>query len=166
MRVTDSFFWCTDSSFYLVTQRPRRHKRAGVDPSRHIFPRIFSTPRFVHATAPARWRLKSHRPRATRQLGRYRGARTIRDSPSDVGASHRMVRRPTCYLLFSGQSTTIDASDTSARAARGVHVGQLAPKPASSIETEPRGPSQLRGVFGVARIAPSQLRIVTIRHEV
>ena len=36
--------------------------------------------------------------------------------------------------------------------------------PKGRIESEPRGPSQLRGVRGVARIAPSQLRIVTIRH--
>ena len=47
-------------------------------------------------------------------------------------------------------------------AAPGVNVGQPAPKAAS--KAEPRGPSQLRGVRGVARIAPSQLRIVTIRH--
>ena len=32
------------------------------------------------------------------------------------------------------------------------------------VESEPRGPSQLRGVRGVARTAPSQLRIATIRH--
>ena len=32
------------------------------------------------------------------------------------------------------------------------------------IESEPRGPSQLQGMRGVARIAPSQLRTVTIRH--
>jgi len=43
MRVTDSFFWCRDLSSSLVTQGPRRRKRAGLDPSRHIFPRIFST---------------------------------------------------------------------------------------------------------------------------
>ena len=36
--------------------------------------------------------------------------------------------------------------------------------PKGRIGTEPRGPSQLRGVRGVARIAPSQLRIVTTRH--
>ena len=43
MRVTDSVFWCRDSSSSLVTQGPRRRKRAGLDPSRNIFPRIFST---------------------------------------------------------------------------------------------------------------------------
>ena len=42
MRVTDSIFWCRDSSSSLVTQGPRRRKRAGLDPSRHIFPRISS----------------------------------------------------------------------------------------------------------------------------
>ena len=36
--------------------------------------------------------------------------------------------------------------------------------PKGRIESEPRGPSQLRGVRGVARMAPSQLRIVTVRH--
>ena len=36
--------------------------------------------------------------------------------------------------------------------------------PKGRIESEPRGPSQLRGVRGVACSAPSQLRIATIRH--
>jgi len=55
MRVTDSIFWCRDSSSSLVTQGPRRRKRAGVDPSRHIFPRIFSsnTPRKCLAAPPS-----------------------------------------------------------------------------------------------------------------
>ena len=53
-------------------------------------------PMFVHATAPARSRLKSNRPRAIRPLDRYKGARAIRASPSDVGACHRVVRRHTC----------------------------------------------------------------------
>ena len=66
------------------------------------------------------------------------------------------------HLLFSGDSA-IDASDTSARAVPGVNVGQPAPNK-GRIESEPRGPSQLQGMRGVARIAPSQLRIVTIRH--
>ena len=59
------------------------------------------------------------------------------------------------HLMFSGHST-IDASssDTSARAAPGARVGQPAPK--GRIESEPRGPSQLRGVRGVSthRTAP------------
>ena len=38
----DSVFWCRDSSSSLVTQGPRRRKRAGLDPIRHIFPRISS----------------------------------------------------------------------------------------------------------------------------
>ena len=54
-------------------------------------------PRFLHATAPARLRLKSHRPHAIRPLGRYGGARAIRDSPSDVGACLRVVRGQTCF---------------------------------------------------------------------
>ena len=44
-------------------------------------------------TARFAWRSKSHRPRAIRPLGRYGGARAIRDSPSGVGACHRAVRR-------------------------------------------------------------------------
>ena len=36
--------------------------------------------------------------------------------------------------------------------------------PKGRIETEPRGASQLRGVRRVARTAPSQLRVVAIRH--
>ena len=44
------------------------------------------------------------------------------------------------HLLFSGHST-IDASDTSARAAPGVHVGQPAPKAASKVSRRtPRAP--------------------------
>ena len=58
-------------------------------------------PRFAHATAPARQWLKSHRPRA-RPLDRYGGARAIRDSPSDVAACHRAVRRHTCSLQSPG----------------------------------------------------------------
>ena len=64
------------------------------------------------------------------------------------------------HLLFTGHSA-IDASDTSARRA---WSERWPASPKGRIETEPRGPSQLRGVRGVARIAPSQLRIVTIRH--
>ena len=64
------------------------------------------------------------------------------------------------YLLFTGHSA-IDASDTSARHA---WSERYSASPKGRIETEPRGPSQLRGVRGLARIAPSQLRTVTIRH--
>ena len=64
-------------------------------------------------------------------------------------------------LLFTGHST-IDASDTSARAAPGVHVGQPAPKAASKVSHEARRSSE--ECVGSARIAPSQLRIATIRH--
>ena len=65
------------------------------------------------------------------------------------------------HLLFSGHSA-IDASDTSARAAPGVHVGQPAPKAASKVSHEARRSSE--ECVGSARMAPSQLRIVTIRH--
>ena len=65
------------------------------------------------------------------------------------------------HLLFSGHST-IDANDTSARAAPGAHVGQPAPKAASKVSHEARRSSE--ECAGSARIAPPQLRIVTIRH--
>ena len=44
-------------------------------------------------------------------------------------------------MLFSGHSA-IDASDTSARAAPGVHVGQPAPKAASKVSHEARRSSE------------------------
>ena len=45
------------------------------------------------------------------------------------------------HLLFSGHSA-IDASDTSARAAPGAHVGQPAPKAASKVSHEARRSSE------------------------
>ena len=45
---------------------------------------------------PAGHQSKSHRPRAVRPPGRYGRVRAIRDSPSDVAACHRVVRRHTC----------------------------------------------------------------------
>ena len=45
------------------------------------------------------------------------------------------------HLLFSGHSA-IDANDTSARAAPGVHVGQPAPKAASKVSHEARRSSE------------------------
>ena len=56
------------------------------------------------------------RPRAVGPPDRYERVRAIRDSPSDVAACHRAVRRPETHLLFTGHSV-IDASDTSARRA-------------------------------------------------
>ena len=115
-------------------------------------------PRFVHATAPARGRLKIHRHRAIRSLARYGGARAIRDSPSDVAACHRVVRRHTCCSPATRRSMRA----TQARATPGVNVGQPAPKAASKLSYEARRSSE--ECVGSARIAPSQLRIVTIRH--
>ena len=95
-------------------------------------------PRFLHATAPARWRLKSHCPRAIRPIGRYGGARTIRDSPSDVGACHRVVRRHTCCSPATRRSMRA----TQERAAPGVNVGQPARKAASKLSHEARRSSE------------------------
>ena len=115
-------------------------------------------PRFVHATAPARWRLKSHRPRAIRPLGRYGGARATRASPSDVGACHLWCGDTPVVLRSLG-----DRCERHKRASR-AWSARWPTSPKGRIESEPRGPSQLRGVRGVSRIAPSQLRIVTIRY--
>ena len=69
------------------------------------------------------------------------------------------------HLFFSGHSA-IDASDTSARAAPGVWSARWPASPKGRIESEPRGLSlsQLRGVRGVARIEPFQLKIATFCH--
>ena len=53
------------------------------------------------------------------------------------------------HLLFSGHSA-IDASDTSARAAPGAWSARWSASPKGRIESEPRGPSQLRRVRGVS----------------
>ena len=108
-------------------------------------------------------KLKSHRPRAIRPLDRYGGARAIRDSPSDVGACHRVVRRHTCCSLVTRRSIRA-TRDTSARAAPGVHVCQPTPKAASKVSHEAR--PALRSAWGRthARTASPQLRIATIRH--
>ena len=76
--------------------------------------------------------MKSHRPRAIRPLDRYGGARTIRDSPSDVAACHRVVRRHTCCSPATRRSMRA----TQARAAPGVDVGQPGPKAASKLSHE------------------------------
>ena len=94
-------------------------------------------PRFVHATAPAQQRLKRPRHRAIRSLDRYEGARAIRDSPSDVAACHRVVRRHTCC-----PATRRSTRATQARATPGVIVGQPAPKAASELSHEARRSSE------------------------
>ena len=115
-------------------------------------------PRFVHAIAPARWRLKSHRPRAIRPLGRYGGARAIRDPPPDVGA-HAIVRCGDTPVVLRSLGDRCDERHKRASRAWSAR-GPASPK--GRIESEPRGPSQLRGLRGVARIAPPQLRIAKI----
>ena len=67
------------------------------------------------------------------------------------------------HLLFSGHSA-IDASDTSARAAPGAHVGQPAPKAASKVSHEARRSSEECVGQHAWHRPNSQLRIVTIRH--
>ena len=57
------------------------------------------------------------------------------------GACHRAVRRHTCCSPVSGH-LTIDTSNTSARAAPGVHVGQPAPKAASKVSHDARRSSE------------------------
>ena len=70
-------------------------------------------------------------------LCRYGGARSIRDSPSDVAACHRMVRRHTCSPV-----TRRSRRARQAQAAPGAHVSQSAPraisKRATGLATGPR----------------------------
>ena len=112
-------------------------------------------PRIVHATAPARWRLESHCPRAIRPLGRYGGAHAIRDSPSDVtGACHRVVRRHTRCSPATHRSMRA----TQARAAPGVHVGRYIGDrdPANQllrVPLRPGGPVRRRAGAGGAELA-------------
>ena len=60
------------------------------------------------------------------------------------------------HLLFSGH-LTIDASDTSARAAPGVHVGQPAPKAASKVSHEATETQRQR--LSIPCSAEGQLRV-------
>ena len=71
---------------------------------------------------PAGNQLKSHRPRAVRPSDRYRRVRAIRNSPSDVAACHRVVRRHTCC----SPATRRSMRTTQARAAPGVNLDQPA----------------------------------------
>ena len=79
MRVKDSIFWCTDSSSSLVTEGPRRRKKAGLIPSSRIFPRISSRkgPGAVSATAGRRGECDpaGRHPALRRSLGGARPAR-------------------------------------------------------------------------------------------
>ena len=115
-------------------------------------------PRFIDASATSRASIKEPSP------SRGLTTRPLRASPRHPWLSLRRRRMSSCGaetdLLFTGHSA-VDASDTSVRRA---WSERLPASPKGRIETEPRGPSQLRGVRGVARIAPAQLRIVTIRH--
>ena len=122
-----------------------------------------------------RYRLKSHRPRAIRPLGRYGGAHATRDSPSDIGVCHRVVRRHTrCSPVTRRSMRATQAHELASREPRlDCAFASQQPSPAASpkapkaaSKSEPRGPSQLGVVRGVARKAPSQLRIATIRHVV
>ena len=84
------------------------------------------------ATSPAAVRqLKSYLLRAIRRPDRCGRVRAVRDSPSDIAACHRVVRRHTCSPV-----TRRSTRATQARAAPGAHVGQPAPKTPSSNQRE------------------------------
>ena len=70
---------------------------------------------------PARQQLKSQRLRAIRRPDRCGRVRAVRNSPSDVAACHRVVRRHTCSLV-----TRRSTRATQARAGPGAHVGRPA----------------------------------------
>ena len=74
----------------------------------------------------------------TTRLDRYGGGRAIRDSPSDVGACHRVVRRHTCCSPVTRRSMRA----TQARATPGVSGGQPAPNAASKLSHEARRSSE------------------------
>ena len=71
---------------------------------------------------PARKQLKSQRLRAIRRPACCGRVRAARNSPSDVAACHRVVRRHTCSLVTTRRSTQA----TQARAGPGAHVGRPA----------------------------------------
>ena len=83
---------------------------------------------------PARQRLNSSFPRAIRPPDRCGRFRAVRDSPSDVVACQRVVRIHTRSPVTRRPTTRA----THARAAPGVHVGQLAPKTSSKASHEAR----------------------------
>ena len=92
-------------------------------------------PVFAGATPqPARQRLNSSFPRAIRPPDRCGRFRAVRDSPSDVVACQRVVRIHTRSPVTRRPTTRA----TQARAAPGVHVGQLAPKTSSKASHEAR----------------------------
>jgi hypothetical protein len=107
-----------------------------------------SHPGLQRQPPPARQQLKSQRLRAIRRPGHCgRRVRAVRrNSPSDVAACHRAVRRHTsCCSLVTRRSTRA----TQARAAPGANVGQPAPKAPSAIRSELlRGPQRARRVPG------------------
>ena len=70
---------------------------------------------------PAGHQLKSHRPHAVRPPDRYGRVHAVRNSPSDVAACQRAVRRHTHSPVIRRSMRA-----TQARAAPGVHIGQPA----------------------------------------
>ena len=91
--------------------------------------------------------------------------RSLRRSPRHPWLS---LRRRCMSIVWCGDTPVIlrslgDRCERHRRASRAWSARWPA-SPKGRIESEPRGPSQLRGVRGVARIAPSQFRIVMIRH--
>ena len=83
--------------------------------------------------------LRGHRPRAVRPPDRYGRVRAIRDSPSDVAACHRVVRRHICCSPVTRRRSM---RATQARAAPGVNVYQPAPMAASKLSNEARRSSE------------------------
>ena len=114
MRVTDSVFWCRDSSSSLVTQGPRRRKRAGLDPSRHIFLEFSLTslstvrpPGGVHRhTTTPRQRGGRH---ATGAVSAHRGDGMFR------APIYERDWRPSCIVRRSSSSSVVSGARTAIR---------------------------------------------------
>ena len=117
---------------FASSRRPLTHALA------HLQWQSKSHPGLQTQAQPAGHQLKSHRPRAVRPPDRYGRVRAIRDSPSDVAACHRVVRRHTCCSPATRRSMRA----TQARAAPGVNVDQPAPKAASKLSHEARRSSE------------------------
>ena len=118
-------------------------------------------PRFSDATAsspPAVEELTPSLDPTTRPLRRCGRVRAVRNSPSDVAACHRVVRRHTCSLV-----TRRSTRARQVRAVPGAHVGQPAPKAPSEASYEAR--NEPEKCLGNAMAGRSRALFVTKRHK-
>ena len=165
MRVTDSVFWCRDSSSSLVTQGPRRRKRAGVDPSRHIFPRIFSI------NSEPRW-LKNQTAISDRSDSEVTNEWLLVgfSSPSSLLFSCQLEMPqvyPSSMFAVSPPLDVTDTDTTSRKRGRPRLLGRprRPTSPQNRAKSEPQDPLQARGAPGVARCQTARCAIARFGHE-